>query len=347
MKHKKIIVKAGIILAIGAIAWGSIFYIKNHWRQEDAMGIPGAGGRSMLRGVGMLQGAEGMPQGAATAGEAWVTATGTIAAGMTEKELELDFLETDLVVEEVFVNSADEVEQGAKILTITENSLLEATRELERAKMDGALAYRQGVIDFETKKIEADKELAKIQIEAEFAQTAYEDALAGAQAEVTRAENAVAEAQELVDEYTDAIEKDSYYEEYGIDEKKAAYDRNVALFFEKLEEYGYELDDDEDDDPNTYNIVKAEEEGLGGKTTGAQSKDGETTVLQMLKSEYQENKKEYDQALKGYEAAKAKAEAGIGEAVNTLEMKQLALQPRVVQRLRQFRLEQKQKLQVF
>ena len=77
MKHKKIIVTVSIILAIVAIAGGGIFY-KNHLRQKDTVGIPGAGGRSMLRGVGMPQSAEGMPPGAVTAGEAWVTATGTM-----------------------------------------------------------------------------------------------------------------------------------------------------------------------------------------------------------------------------------------------------------------------------
>lgn len=251
-----------------------------------------------------------------------ITATGTTATGLVEKELEFSFLDTDLIVDEVYVSSSDEVEKGAKVLKITDNSLREATRELERAQMEASLAYRQGVIDYETGKLDAESELKKSQIEAEFAQVVYDDAIAAAEVEVQKAQQEADDAQEIVDEYTAAIEEDYYYTEYEVEEKKAAYEKNVALFFEKLDDYGYELDDDDedDDDPNTFKIVKKEGEG------GGQSSDGEETVLQLLKSEYQENKEDYDQALEDYEAATQKAKAGIANAQDTLQLKLLALQ---------------------
>lgn len=263
-------------------------------------------------------------------GENVVSATGTTSTGLIEKEIALDFLDADLIVEDVYVSSADEVESGTAVLRLTDNSYKEAYRELERALMEAELAYRQGEIDYENKKLEAENEQKRSQIASDFAQIVYDDTLMEAQIVVQRTEQEVVDAQEIVDEYIDGIENDAYREEYEVDEKKAAYERNVALFFEKLDDYGYELDDDDDDDPNTYNIVKKEDSGNNSSSPGSggtsQSGDGESTVLAMLKAEYQENKEEYDDAVKDYEAALAQAKAGLAQAQDTLELKQLALE---------------------
>lgn len=260
-----------------------------------------------------------------------VSATGTTSTGLIEKEIALDFLDADLIVEDVYVSSADEVESGTAVLRLTDNSYKEAYRELERALMEAELAYRQGKLDYENEKLEAENEQKRSRIAADFAQIVYDDTLLEAQIAVQKAEQEVADAQEIVDEYTDGIENDGYREEYEVDEKKAAYEKNVALFFEKLDDYGYELDDDDDDDPNTYNIVQKGSTGSTGTagSTGSsttQSGDGEATVLAMLKEEYQENKEEYDDAVKDYEAALAQAKAGIAQAQDTLQLKQLALE---------------------
>lgn len=302
---KKKVIIAGIVLILaGTVLAGSFYYI-NGRRSED--------------------GRPPMPEGTENRKDI-ITATGTTAAGLVEKELEFSFLDTELIVDEVYVSSSDEVEKGAKVLKITDNSLREATRELERAQMEASLAYRQGVIDYETEKLDAESTLKKSQIEAAFAQTVYDDAIAAAEVEVQKAQQEADDAQEIVDEYTAAIEEDYYYTEYEVEEKKAAYEKNVALFFEKLDDYGYELDDDDedDDDPNTFKIVKKDSDS--GDRDGSKSNDGEETVLQLLKSEYQENKEEYDQAIEDYEAATEKAKAGISEAQDTLQLKLLALQ---------------------
>ena len=252
-----------------------------------------------------------------------IAAYGVTGAGMSERELELDFLETDLVVDEVYVSAGDVVEAGTAVLRITDSSLREAVRELERALMDASLACRQGVTDYETGLLEAENTRRKSLIAAESAQTVYEDTIAKAELQVQKAQQELQEAQELADEYTAALESDYYAVEHGVEEKKAAYEKNMALFFEKLDDYGYELDDDEDEDPNTFRIVKAD--GRAGQDT-----DGEATVLELLKSEYQENKEEYDQAVKDSEAATEKARAGMDEAADTLQLKQLALQEALI-----------------
>lgn len=299
MKKKGIVIGLFILAAVGLGA-GIFFYIskKNPGAQTDMPPMP--------------------PQ--VRERENVVAATGVTTAGLIEKELNFDFLDTDLVVDEVYVSSSQEVEKGAKVLKITDSSLREAVRELERAQMDASLAYRQGVIDYETGKMDAENVRKNSQIEAEQAQTGYDNAIAKAEAEVEKAEQEVQDAQELVEEYTDAIENDYYYTEYEVAEKKEAYEKNVALFFDKLDDYEYELDDDDDDDPNTFQIVKKDGKDSRGDT------DGEITVLQLLKSEYQENKEEYDKAVEDYEAATEKAKAGIAAATDALQAKQLALQ---------------------
>lgn len=299
MKKKGIVI-AIIVLLLAAGGAGSFYYIQNQKKENDRPHVPPE-----------MEGREDI-----------VTAAGTTSTGLEEKELEFTFLEADLIVDEVYVSSADEVEAGAKLLKITDNSLREATRELERAKMDASLAYRQGLIDYETGKLDAENILKKSQVDADFAQIIYDDTVAKAEVEVQKAEQEAEDAREIVEEYTDAIENDYYYTEYEVAEKEAAYEKNVALFFDKLDDYGYELDDDDDDDPNTFNIVRED----GKDSGGSQDKDGALTVLQLLKSEYQENKEEYDQAVADYEAATEKAKAGIAEATDTLQLKELALE---------------------
>lgn len=248
-----------------------------------------------------------------------VTAAGTTATGMVEVELEFDFLDADLMVDEVYVSSADQVEAGTKVLKITDSSLKEATRELERAQMDAKLAYRQGLLDYETGKLDAENTYKQSQIAVEFAEIIYNDTLTSAESDVKKAEKEVADAQELVEEYADA--ENYYQDEYGVENKKAAYEKQLSLFLEKLDDYGYEMDDDDDDNPNTFNIVRSD-----GREGGGNDSDGEVTVLNMLKSEYQKNKEDYDQAVENYESALEKAQAGLSQAQDALALKRLELQ---------------------
>lgn len=301
MKKRGILL--GIILVVVCVA-GAIGYVTLYNRNNS---LPQESG--------------GLPAGTEPE-EGVVVSTGVTSAELAETELELDFLETELMVEEVYVSSSDEVTEGTKILKITDHSLQEAMRELERARMDASLAYRQGVIAYETGLLEAENTKRKSQIASEFAQTVYEDTIAKAEAEVTKAQQEAKQAQELEAEYTAALKEGFYETEYEVAEKKAAYEKNVALFFEKLDAYGYELDDDGDDDPNTFEIVK-KGKGAGG---GNPDHDGEATVLQLLKNEYQENKEEYDQALEDCEAATEKARAGISQARDQVQAALLNLQ---------------------
>ncbi len=257
-----------------------------------------------------------------------VAATGTTTEGVTDIILDTAFLDTDLVVDEVFVSNEQEVEKGEKVLTITDTSYKAATRELERAEMDARLAYRQGLIDYETKKLEAKETYDKSLIEANLAETTMTDAVAVAEIDVQKAEKELKDATKLLEEYQSAINENYYYTKYEVDLKKANYEKNVKDFFEKLEDWGYELDDGDTSaegyeyDPDNFTIVGAKKKG----EFIAESGNGEETVLQLLKDEYQANKEDYDDALADAKEATEKAEAGLPAAQDDVQLKTLALE---------------------
>lgn len=206
MKSRKYLFAVFIILL--AVAAGCFYYIKNQDKKDD-----------------------GPPMAPEMNSQAdMITAVGTTSTGVIEVEMDFDFLDADLIVEEIYVSSSDQVEAGARVLKITDSSLKEAVRELERAKMDASLAYRQGLMDYETGRLDAENVLKKTQIDTDFAQTVYDNTIALAEVDVQKAQQEVEDAQKIVDEYTDSIENDYYYTEYEVEEKKEAYEKNVALF---------------------------------------------------------------------------------------------------------------------
>gem|GEM_PF-1746674 len=257
-----------------------------------------------------------------------VAATGTTMEGVTDISVDTTFLDTDLIVDEVFVSNDSEVQKAEKVLTITDASYKAATRELERAEMDAKLAYRQGCIDYEIKKLEAEETYNKSLIEANLSETTMADAIAVAQIEVQKAEKDLKDANKLLEEYQSAINDNYYYTKYEVDRKKADYEKNMTEFFDKLDAWGYELDDGDTSaegyeyDPDNFTIVGATKRG----ESIARSGNGEETILELLKDAYQKNKDEYDDALEDAEEATEKAKAGLAAAQDDVELKTLALE---------------------
>ncbi|WP_418449212.1 hypothetical protein, partial [Bilophila wadsworthia] len=88
--------------------------------------------------------------------------------GMQEESFDLDYIETKLEIEEVFLSSQDEAAEGTAILKLTEESIQAARRELERKAKQAALDYRQQLLDSEEEKI-----TAKQTLDASLARGAY------------------------------------------------------------------------------------------------------------------------------------------------------------------------------
>lgn len=66
-------------------------------------------------------------------GENVITASGSTSVGMQEETFDLDYIETELKIEEVYLSSGDEVEEGTPILKLTDESVEAARRNWSRS----------------------------------------------------------------------------------------------------------------------------------------------------------------------------------------------------------------------
>ena len=85
-------------------------------------------------------------------GENVITASGSTSVGMQEETFDLDYIETELKIEEVYLSSGDEVEEGTPILKLTDESVEAARRELEQKSVQASLDYRQQLLDSKKKR---------------------------------------------------------------------------------------------------------------------------------------------------------------------------------------------------
>lgn len=238
------------------------------------------------------------PDGADVSGNIRITenviaASGTVSPGFIMEGLDLDYLESDLVVEEVYLSSGMQVERGEKIARLTEKSVENARRELTYAKTEAQLAYRAGAITYEQAKIEAQYEYDSNVLGGTQAQEIYDETIRKLQKAVDDAEKDIEDANEDIAEYTDAIQNDSYDEKYQVSYLHTKYEEDLSLLNDKMEEWElpwqYVTGQDENGDPvkapaNTPNLGTAQK------------------LYQEVDEEYQEYlnaKEEYDTALIG------------------------------------------------
>ena len=170
-----------------------------------------------------------------------IRATGLTSVGMNTETLKLDFLTTELYVEESYLSAGDEVEAGTKVFKISDETLHAAKQELEDKVTETDLAYRQGLIDYENDLLEAEGTYKKASIEAEYAQTVYDQAAADAKKTVEDLEEQVEEARELVEEYQKSESEDYYRSYYQVDELYAAYYEHFNLLMSFYEKWDIEM----------------------------------------------------------------------------------------------------------
>lgn len=72
---------------------------------------------------------------------------------MDVEEFEPDYMDTDLEIEEVYLESGDRVETGTAILKVSQDSVEEAREELEETLTKASLAYRAGIISYQQSEI--------------------------------------------------------------------------------------------------------------------------------------------------------------------------------------------------
>ncbi len=235
----------------------------------------------------------GMPEGFDM--NSMVTATGTTTVGMTEETFDVDNLETTLEIEEVYLNNGDVVEQGAKILKISDDSLEAAKTELEQAAESAEYAYRLGLVDYEEALISAKSTYDQASVNAEYAEADYNSEIQEKAEAVADLEKQVEEEQELVDEYTASVNEDYYYTYYDIENLENEVYTNFTLLMQLYEDWDIARMEDSITQTSNY------------------------TLYQDFAKEVEEEQEEYDTALENYEDAKRKASTNLAKETASLE----------------------------
>lgn len=220
-----------------------------------------------------------------------VTATGITGVGMDTVCLAIDFLEnTSLRVEEVYCSKGDTVAKGKKCLKFTNDSINQARAELERVAQKAELAYRSGVISDGESRMQAKYTYDMAVIESDFAEQVYQDILAQLTVQLDKAIKAYNAAGDAYNVYNLAVENNTFYEDYQIEELKKAYDDAYDLFVSRREYF--EVTQDE--------IDALADGGINARVVQGDRQWAIRTVA-LLKEEMAEAKLEYEQTRQAYQ----------------------------------------------
>lgn len=256
--------------------------------------------------------------------EDMIAASGVTNVGITEETFDVENLTTVLEIEEVYAASGEEVTVGDKILKLTEDSVEEARKELERALEDAELAYRTGAIEYEQDLITAEYTRNSAILTGQQAKEVYDETVASLQSAVTRAEEELQDAEDDIAEYESYVNDGSYKSYFRVDEYQAIYDENLKALTDKMDEWG---------------ISWSQVTGSGGGSTqlsvdvsgnNAQPQSGGTSNASILASLYsilEQNLKDLEEAEDKYEDALTNA----AFELQTLQLKLSSLQQAVTE----------------
>ena len=256
--------------------------------------------------------------------EDMIAASGVTNVGIMEETFDVENLTTVLEIEEVYAASGEEVTAGDKILKLTEDSVEEARKELERALEDAELAYRTGAIEYEQDLITAEYTRDSAILTGQQAKEVYDETVASLQSAVTRAEEELQDAEDDIAEYESYVNDGSYKSYFRVDEYQAIYDENLKALTDKMDEWG---------------ISWSQVTGSGGGSTqlsvdvsgnNAQPQSGGTSNASILASLYsilEQNLKDLEEAEDKYEDALTNA----AFELQTLQLKLSSLQQAVTE----------------
>ena len=256
--------------------------------------------------------------------EDMTAASGVTNVGIMEETFDVENLTAELEIEEVYAVSGEEVTAGDKILKLTEDSVEEARKELERALEDAELAYRTGAIEYEQDLITAEYTRDSAILTGQQAKEVYDETVASLQSAVTRAEEELQDAEDDIAEYESYVNDGSYKSYFRVDEYQAIYDENLKALTDKMDEWG---------------ISWSQVTGSGGGSTqlsvdvsgnNAQPQSGGTSNASILASLYsilEQNLKDLEEAEDKYEDALTNA----AFELQTLQLKLSSLQQAVTE----------------
>ena len=263
--------------------------------------------------------------------EDMTAASGVTNVGITEASFDVENMTTELEIEEVYAVSGEEVTAGDKILKLTEDSVEEARKELERALEDAELAYRTGAIEYEQNLITAEYTRDSAILTGQQAKDVYDETVASLQSAVTRAEEELQDAEDDIAEYESYVNDGSYKSYFKVDEYQAIYDENLKALTDKMDEWG---------------ISWSQVTGGGGSVqigggAGANMQSGGTSNASILASLYsilEQNLKDLEEAEDKYEDALTNA----AFELQTLQLKLSSLQQAVTEAKENYEIQQAQ-----
>ena len=152
-----------------------------------------------------------------------VSASGTTMVGIVEDQYDIDYLDEDLYIEEVYISSGDQIEESQEILKFSEDSINEAREQLEEELTTATLDYQSGEIEYTQSVLEAKKTYQLNLKNGELAQSAYDDSISKIDTDIALLQKELTEKQETLLEYQEAVNNDTYYQEYEVAEKEARF----------------------------------------------------------------------------------------------------------------------------
>lgn len=244
-----------------------------------------------------------------------VTASGVTALGMTEDRFEVENLVTALYIEEVYVSGGSSMEAGDPVLKLSEESVEAARAELEEVLSDADLKYRAGLIEYEQSRITAKYTYDAAVLSGSQAKEVYEEALADLSQKEEEALETLTQTQEKITEYQEALENDTYAEDYPYEELQALYEENYELLHYLMEAWGIT---DLTASGQTESPQGTSGPGAGSSVPGKNDPYGFYLVLNGLSDIVEQNEKDYEEAEEQYKAA-------VREATLQLALLQLQL----------------------
>ena len=257
--------------------------------------------------------------------EDMTAASGVTNVGITEASFDVENLTTELEIEEVYAVSGEEVTAGDKILKLTEDSVEEARKELERTLRDAELAYRTGAIEYEQNLITAEYTRDSAILTGQQAKDVYDETVASLQSAVTRAEEELRDAEDDIAEYESYVNDGSYKSYFKVDEYQAIYDENLKALTDKLDEWGIGWSQ-----ITGGSAGSVQAGGTAGNVLGSSGQDSNSSNVKILASLYnilEQNLKDLEEAQEKYEDAVTNASFNL----QTLQLKLPSLQQAVTE----------------
>lgn len=252
--------------------------------------------------------------------EDMVAASGVTNVGITEETFDVENLTTDLEIEEVYAVSGEEITAGDKILKLTEDSVAEARKELERTLRDAELSYRTGKIEYEQNLITAEYTKDSAILTRQQAKEVYDETVASLQSAVTKAEEELQEAEDDIAEYESYVNDGSYKSYFKVDEYQAIYDENLKALTDKMDEWGVSWSQVTGGGGSVQ---------IGGGAGGNMQSVGTSnaSILASLYSVLEQNLKDLEEAQEKYDDAVTNASFNL----QTLQLKLSSLQQAVTE----------------